>query len=129
MDKFAALESLATRGRLETTEQVGDILIGYRTLTHDEEVASISSAMGQPYSIKIEQLSRSITSFDGQKISDDPKERDELRKKLGSIPYQYINDFYTPFALLIAKIPKLTPENIELPLEKAQQPEAFTKLS
>lgn len=130
MGKFAALEALATKGYLEDTKTIDGVKYGYKTLNSEEEKAVYAAAMGSPpHVLKIETLVYALTHIDGQKISDDLKERDELRKHLNALTFDYIVILYAPYGELMSKLPELTRENVESPLEKTQQSEAFTKLS
>lgn len=125
--KFAVLDDLFIKGRLTTTSDVGGVSVGYRTLTHEEELMAVNSANNQPLAFKIEQLTLAITHLNGKKISDDFRERDLLRKKLGKLPSSYINAYFLPYAELVSKIPPIEKENIVDPLEKEQQLEQSTK--
>lgn len=125
--KFDILDQLISKGRLETTATVGDVTVGYRTLNHEEELQAVNSAGGQPLAFKVEQLSIAITSLNGRKISDDVREREFLRKKLLKMPSKYLNDYYLPYLELVSKVPPLTKENIEVPLDEKPVSDQSTK--
>lgn len=125
--KFEILDALILKGRLTTIADVGDIKVGFRTLNHEEELNAVSNANGQPLAFKVEQLSLAIISLNGKKISDDPRERDFLRKKLLKMPSLYINEYYTPYLQLIGKVPPITKENVEVPLDETTTYDQSTK--
>lgn len=129
MDKFQALSALIEQGRLEEEYEVGGVKFRLRTLTHDQEVAAVEAALGRPYAVKIEYLTRAIVSLNGQRISDDIEERDELRQHLGKMSFQYINAFNEKYIQLNGNIPKLeSKEDIADPLAQGVPSDQPTKL-
>lgn len=129
MGKFDKLAEMVTKGKLETVRVIDGIAIGYRTLTSEEEASVARNVYDNPAAGKMEQLALAITSIDGVSISNDPKEREELRKYLGQLHFNHIHTLYVPYLELLGEIPELTKENIEAPLGNTQQSEAYTKLS
>ena len=129
MSKFEMLTQLIEKGRLEADYEVGNIRFRLRTLTHDQEVAAVEAALGRPYAIKIEYLTRSIVSLNGKPVSDDVDERNELREALGKLAFQYINAFNEKYVDLNNKIPKLDKkEDLADPLVQGALLDQPTKL-
>lgn len=127
--KFECLDELIHKGHLTATEDVGGVKVGYRTLTHEEELQAATRANGNMLAFRVEQLAVAITTLNGKKISNDFKEREVLRVKLGKLPSTYINAYFAPYAMLLSKIPPITKESIENVLGEDQAQEHSTKSS
>lgn len=127
MDAFSGLEELVRKGKLTTEETVLGHKIGYRTLSYMEEADAFSRCGDNVLKIRIEQLSLSITSFDGVSISSSEEDRTRLKTLLNNMAPVYLNKIYEPFAKLTNNTPELTQENIQTPLDQDQQLEASTR--
>lgn len=134
MLNLTALEEMIVKGSLTSEVNVGGVKVGYKTLSHDEEVTAINKSVGQPYVIKVEQLSLAITHINGEKVVTD-EDRKMLREKLGKLSSNYINAFYEPYLTLYESVPKLNEEGLNKVLgespasQEASTNSAFTVTS
>lgn len=131
-DALSKLDALITQGSYSQVIKIGGLDVVFKTLNYGEEtevlkvIGDQGTDAGNIRSLtlyRLEQLTLSIQSIDGDPITD----RDKLRETLKKLPAKHFQEFYKGFEKVLSELPELSAENMKLPLSKAQSADPSLK--